>query len=271
MFNVFIVSDGTGWTAEQMLRAALTQFPKIRVKYEKRQAIFTKEAVKKVIKEASEVNGIIIHTFVSDNIRDYLICESRIMNLETIDLMGPLLSRLSHYFSVTPMEKPGLFRHLNNLYFRRVETTNFAFKHDDGMRTQDLHKAEIVLVGVSRTFKTPLSIYLAFEGWLVANVPIVLGMEPPPSLFEINPENVFCLTTSARRLAELRKVRHERLGEQTGNYSTFEYVQQELNFAHRIFNRKPEWTIINVTGKAIEEIASEIISLKRHSIEETNE
>jgi len=235
MFYIFIVSDGTGWTAEQMLRAALTQFPKIKVKYEKKQAVFTREAVEKIIEEASKVNGIIIHTFVSDNIRDFLIQQSRLRNLETIDLMGPLLSRLSHYFSVTPMEKPGLFRHLNNLYFRRVETTNFAFKHDDGMRSNELHKAEIVLVGVSRTFKTPLSIYLAFEGWLVANVPIIMGMEPPATLFEINPENVFCLTTSARRLAELRKVRHERLGEQTGKYSTYEYVQQELKFAHKIF------------------------------------
>jgi regulator of PEP synthase PpsR (kinase-PPPase family) len=187
----------------------------------------------------------------------------RLHNVETIDIMGPLLSRLTNLLAVSPTQKPGLFNHLNEAYFRRVETMNFAFKHDDGMRSQEVCKAEIILVGVSRTFKTPLSIYLAFKGWLVANVPIVLDMSIPDSLHELDQSKVFYLNTNARRLAELRNVRSEKLGDETGEYATYEYVRRELMYGRRICSSHPGWSNITVTGKSIEEIASEIIALVR--------
>jgi [pyruvate, water dikinase]-phosphate phosphotransferase / [pyruvate, water dikinase] kinase len=261
--NVYIVSDGTGKTAEFALNAALLQFAGVEIDYKRRPGVNSKEQIDQIIFEAKEKHGFIIHTLVSDKMRDYMLQSARYNDVETIDIMGPLLSRLSNLLEVSPTVKPGLFNHLNEEYFRRVETMNFAFKHDDGLRMEDLKKAEIVLVGVSRTFKTPLSIYLAFKRWLVANVPIVYNMEPQADLFEINPQKVFCLTTTPKRLSELRTVRHERLGSLTGDYSTYNYVRQELLFAQKIYNRNPDWSVISVTNKSIEEIASEIIALMR--------
>ena len=130
------------------------------------------------MKEAAAAGAFIVHTLVSNEIREFMLHQGRIYNIETIDLMGPLLSRLSQQFALTPAQKPGLFRQLNEDYFRRIETMEFALNHDDGQRLNNIHKAEIVLVGVSRTFKTPLSVFLAFKQWYVANVPIVMEVEP---------------------------------------------------------------------------------------------
>ncbi len=263
MNYVFIVSDSTGKTAELTLNAALVQFPGAAIMYKRRPGVKTKERIKEIVKEAAREGGIIVHTMVSDEMRDFMVRQTRLNNVENIDLMGPLLSRLSYMLSTSPSEKPGLFDHLNEEYFRRVETMNFAFKHDDGLRTDELYKAEIVLVGISRTFKTPLSVYLAFKRWLVANVPVILNMELPRSLYDIAPERVFCLTTNAKRLAELRSVRNKRLKESTGDYSMYDYVRKELLYARRLYNNQPKWSVIDVTNKSIEEIASEIIALVR--------
>ncbi|MCK4655305.1 MAG: kinase/pyrophosphorylase [Candidatus Cloacimonetes bacterium] len=163
MYQVFIVSDSTGQTAEHALNSALSQFPGIEVNFIYKPGITSREQIKEIVEEAAKVSGFIIHTLVSDNMRDFMVRQGRLHNVETIDIMGPLLSRLSNLLSISPAEKPGLFNQMNEEYFRRIETMNFAFKHDDGMRSNELYKAEIVLVGVSRTFKTPLSIYLAFK------------------------------------------------------------------------------------------------------------
>jgi hypothetical protein len=139
---------------------------------------------------------------------------------------------------------------------------DFAFRHDDGQRIEDLRKAEIVLLGVSRTFKTPLSIYLAFKGWFVANVPIIMHQEPPAILSKIAPGKIFCLDTNARQLAELRRVRHEYLKGAAGDYADPDYVRIELMQARQYYFRHPRWAIINVTNKPIEEIATEILAIR---------
>jgi regulator of PEP synthase PpsR (kinase-PPPase family) len=138
----------------------------------------------------------------------------------------------------------------------------FAFNHDDGQRAEDYEKAEIVLIGVSRTFKTPLSIYLAFKGWFVANYPIVMGVDLPDSLSKMPYGSVFGLMTQAHDLSSLRLVRQQYLGGETGEYSSVNFVRKELNYAQNIFNRF-EWPVIQVTNKPIEEIASEILAVKR--------
>ena len=176
--------------------------------------------------------------------------------------MGPLLSRLGHQFANAPTQKPGIFHSINKEYFQRIDAIQFAYTHDDGLRVNELHKAELILVGVSRTFKTPLSIYFASKGWFVANIPIVSGMKPPSELFKIPPERVFCLTNNPRRLSLLRKVREEHLGGQTGEYADLKHVKEELDYALSIFNRQPLWPVIKVTGKPIEEIATEIMAIK---------
>ena len=267
MHRVFAVSDGTGSTAERALKAALAQFEGAEVLIERRPKVRHHHQVEAIVEEAAEANGFIVHTLVSDELREMLLRTARLRNVETIDLMGPLLARLSEQIARSPSEQPGLFSEISEAYFRRIETMEFAFRHDDGQRVGELHQAEIVLLGVSRTFKTPLSIYLAFKGWFVANVPIVMGMEPPETLLERPPQRVFCFTMNPYRLAALRRARHEHLGGVTREYADVEFVRQELRYAANLFARQPGWTRIDVTNKPIEEIASEILALvgRRHA------
>lgn len=263
MAKIFIVSDGTGRTATQALNAALTQFPEQVVETIIHNEVRTRQQIVDAVQEAAKVEAFVVHTLVSNDLREFMITTGRRYNIETIDLMGPLLGRLSEKLMHSPAEKPGLFSEINREYFKRIDAMQFAFQHDDGQRPDELDKAELVLVGVSRTFKTPLSIYFAFKGWLVANVPIVLGIEPPEGLFKLSPEKVFCLTTYAHNLASLRHVRQVHLGMGSDDYASLHFVQRELSYAHAIFNRQPLWPVIRVTNKPIEEIASEILAVRK--------
>ena len=268
MYNLFVVSDGTGGTAERALNAALTQFAGAKVKIFIHPNVRAENQIHEIVKETAISGGFIVHTLVSDRLRQIMLESGRLNNVETIDLMGPLLDRLSRLVATSPAEKPGLFRELNETYFRRIETMEFAFNHDDGLRSEELHKAEIVLVGVSRTFKTPLSIYLAFKGWFVANIPIILDMELPKQLFEIPSSNVFGLRANPHFLAALRRARQEKFSGITGNYADLNYVSREMKYAVTLFSKQDGWSIIDVTSKPIEETASEILALRRKSDKE---
>ncbi|MCP4543859.1 MAG: kinase/pyrophosphorylase [Chloroflexi bacterium] len=261
MNRVFAVSDSTGITAEHVLSAALLQFAGAKVEIERRPGVRTEEQVRQVVQETAEVGGFIVHTLASDKLRQVMLRTGRLHNVETIDLMGPLLARLAQQLAVTPSGKPGPLSELTDEYFRRIETMEFAYRHDDGRRAHELAKAEIVLVGVSRTFKTPLSIYLAFKGWFVANVPIVLKTKPPAELFNLPLGRVCGLTINPSRLVEFRKVRYDHLGGAAGNYADPEHVQQEIEYAFNIFRSQHSWPVIEVTDKPIEEISSEILAL----------
>lgn len=262
MNKIFIVSDGTGRTAERSLMAALTQFPDIDVGIIVKQEIRTEQQIEAFIPEVQAAHGIIVHTLVTQSLRDSMVRISRVHNVDAIDLMGPLLSRLSLYFANSPTQEPGLFFKLNKEYFIRIDSMQFAFNHDDGQRYLEYDRAEIVLVGVSRTFKTPLSIYLAFKGWFVANYPMIIGVDPPEILSGLPAGNVFGLTTEPGDLSSLRSVRQSFLGGNAGNYSSIDHVKRELRYAEEFFKRH-EWPVISVTSKPIEEIASEILAIKR--------
>ena len=184
MHQIFVASDGTGRTAEQAVRAAMTQFASQETEILRFSDIRDNTQIQQLVRQAVDRKAFIVHTLVSDKLREELFRVARLHNVETIDLMGPLLDRMTDQFATIPSEQPGLFRVLNESYFRKIETMQFAFNHDDGKRVDDLNKAEIVLLGVSRTFKTPLSIYLAFKSWFVANVPIVLGIPVPNRLLK---------------------------------------------------------------------------------------
>ena len=263
MHHIYVVSDGTGGTALMALKAALTQFEGADIKIERRPEVRTTNQVEEIISEAALADSLIIYTFVSEDLCKKMADMGRLHNVETIDVISPLLLRLSQQLTISPIEKPGLFRQIDEDYFRRIETMEFAIHHDDGLRTYELDKAEIVLVGVSRTFKTPLSVYMAFKGWYVSNVPIILGTEPPVELSKLPPGRVYGLTTDPKRLSQLRLAREEYLGKTIGQYAKIEYVRKEIKYALDIFNQKPKWPIINVTDKPIEEIASEILAYAR--------
>lgn len=259
--QIFIISDGTGRTAEGALKSAIAQFRTDEVELIINSKVHSESRIEKIIKRAKKVNGFIVHTIVSEKLRNKILDTGMLNEVVTIDLMGPLLAQLAERLSTFPSEIPGLFRKLNKSYFQRIEAMEFAFRHDDGQRIEELDKAELILVGVSRTFKTPLSIYFAFKGWMVANVPIIEGIEPPEILFKVKNKSIFALTTSSAALSRLRSVRDKHLGGGTGNYAEIGYVQSELNFALSVFKNIPGCKIINVTNKPIEEISSEILKI----------
>ena len=205
MNRVFVVSDGTGRTADQALRAALTQFPQPHPEIVLRASVQDLSQVESVILEAAMERSFIVHTLVSEQLREEMARLSRVHNVTSIDLIGPMLSRLAVFFDNSPVGVPGLFHTLNREYFKRIDAMQFAINHDDGQRDHEYSKAEIVLVGVSRTFKTPMSMYLAFKGWFVANYPIVLDMELPESLFSLPKGNVIGLMTQPYELSGLRE------------------------------------------------------------------
>ena len=262
MYKIYAVSDGTGRTAEQALQAVLTQFQNREVEVILKAEVRTESQIEEIVREVAQQQGVIVHTLVSELLRENFLRICRIHNVDAIDLIGPLLRRLTHFLDESPQGEPGLFFKLNKEYFKRIDSMQFAFNHDDGLRDDEYHKAEIVLVGVSRTFKTPLSIFLAYKGWFVANYPVVIGAELPDSLSKMPYGSVFGLTTQAHELSGLRLARLEYLGGSTQDYASVDFVRKELIYAQRIFNRF-EWPVIQVTNKPIEEIASEILAVKR--------
>lgn len=267
MFQVFVVSDGTGRTARQALSAALTQFPGTEVDVIVYNDVRAPAQVRTIVAEAARVGAFIVHTLVTTSLRELMLRASHSADVQTIDLMGPLLERLSNELIHQPSQEPGLYNKLNREYFQRIDAMQFAFNHDDGQRSEGLADAEIVLLGVSRTFKTPISIYLAYKGWFAANVPVIMGIPPPEILSMLEPSRVFCLTTNASRLTELRRTRHERLGGSTGNYAEPDFVQREIHYALNYYHQHPGWRIINVTSKPVEEIASEILAILKEGKE----
>lgn len=261
--NVYILSDGTGRTATQLLDAAVVQFTSVEVVKHVRPKVRTEDQIRDIIIEAYGIKGIVIHTLVSKELRHFLLDTGRLYDLVTIDLMGPMLSQLALQFEYLPEENPGIFSKLNKAYFQRIEAVEYTLRHDDGQRVDELDKADLVLLGVSRTFKTPLSVYMAHKGWFVANIPIILDIPLPDIVYTLPSKRIFCLTTYSKRLATLRESRDKHLGGLTGNYATQSYVHKELDYARKIFRLHPKWMVINVAHKPIEEISSEILSVLR--------
>ncbi|MFK5857235.1 MAG: pyruvate, water dikinase regulatory protein [Bacteroidota bacterium] len=263
MYHIYAISDSTGRTVDQAAHVVLAQFPKVASEVHLINDVDNEKKIDEIISIAHKNKGLIIHSFVKHELSEYISYESRLHNLEVINLLGPVLNRLSHFFHSTPEEKPGLFGRLNKDYFRRIETTEFAIKHDDGAHTEGLLDAEIIILGVSRTFKTPLSIYLAYKGWLVANIPIILDIPIPKIIYKLPPEKIFCLTTNPSTLSRLRNVRNEYLQGTARKYASYDYVKKEIKYANMLFSTQPNWAKIKVTAKPIEEIANRIICIYR--------
>jgi regulator of PEP synthase PpsR (kinase-PPPase family) len=217
--------------------------------------------VRDILDEAQQAHAIIVHTFVSPELRNQVLTGGRRRGVATIDLMGPLLARLTSVLSTVPLSEPGLFHPFDEAYLSRVEAIRFTVNHDDGRNPHELSQAHIVLVGVSRTAKTPTSMYLATQGWRVANVPLVLGIKPPEELFALPKRRAVMLMVQPERLAALREIRVEHMGVSHRGYADLDHVREEVTYAYEILDRRPDWPIVDMTFKSIEEAAAEIVSL----------
>ncbi|KAG0479225.1 hypothetical protein HPP92_010083 [Vanilla planifolia] len=220
-----------------------------------------------IIKQAAKEGAILLYTLADPSMADTAKQACKVWGVPSTDILRPTIEAIANHIGVAPSGiprgAPGR-KPLNEDYFKRIEAIDFTIKQDDGALPQNLNRAHIVLVGVSRTGKTPLSIYLAQKGYMVANVPIVMGVELPKALFDINQEKIFGLTINPVVLQTIRKARAKTLGfqgEMKSNYSNMEHVRAELNYANKIFAQNPVWPVIEVTGKAIEETAAVVVRI----------
>jgi hypothetical protein len=256
---IYLMSDATGETAEKIVNAVLTQFRDKPVRLRRISNVRNETAVLQGIGEVMQHKGMVVYTVVNRALAQFIqeTCESR--GILAFDLVTPLLSQFSKFFGRSPGQTPGLLHDMDEDYFRRIEAVEFTVKHDDGQEVRHLLQADIVLVGVSRTSKTPLSTYLAHLGWKVANVPLVLGIEPPKELFQVDPKRVVGLYIDPQRLVELRVARLKHLGQDPrAAYADLGEIEEEIRYAKILFRRQG-WPTVNVSGKALEETANEVL------------
>lgn len=262
--KVYVVSDSLGETGALVTRAAISQFKTENYEIKRYPYIYEIEKLKEILDEAASIeNSILIYTLVDKSLVEYIHKYVAGTNLSAIDLMSPLIDVLSMKLGSEPSREAGIIRKLDEAYFKRVAAIEFAVKYDDGKDPRGLAKADIVLLGISRTSKTPLSMYLANRNIKVANIPLVIEVEPPKEIFEIPAKKIIGLTNSPEKLNEIREERLKALGLPSGsNYASLERILDELDFSEKIMKRVG-CPVINVANKAIEETSEIVLSLLR--------
>lgn len=256
---VFVVSDSVGETCELVVRAASIQFHENAIETLRIPFVEDVQTIIDVVTQAKAQQAIIAFTLVNEEHRELLMRLGKAHQVKTVDLLGDLLDVLSSQLKEAPREKPGLIYRLDDDYFRKIEAMEFAVKYDDGRDPRGLKKADIVLVGVSRTSKTPLSQYLALKRYKVANVPLVPESRPPEELFDLPAERCVGLIISPEKLISIRMERLKSLGlKPEADYAQLERINRELEYARGIYERIG-CDVIDVTNKAVEETAGIIL------------
>lgn len=255
---IFVVSDGTGDTAAAVAQATMAQF---QVEWNLRRfgGIRHEALARRVVSEAERVGALIIFTLVDRRVARALIEEGNRRGVPTLDVLGGMISKVADHLRLEARAEPGLLHGFSDDYFRRVEAVEFAVRHDDGANLHTLVRADLVLTGISRTSKTPLSMYLAQRGYKTGNVPIVPGIEPPAALLDLDPRKVFALSVDPSLLLTIRQARVRALG--APPYSTYadpEALLEEVRRSRRLY-REQGWRVIDMSGRAVEENAARIL------------
>lgn len=258
---IYVISDSIGETAEQVAKATVSQFNIEDYEVRRFPYINEKQQVFEILDEAKNEHAVIVFTIVVPELRKVLIEEAKILNIPCVDVMTPILHAMESVLKIPAKEEPGLIRKLDERYFRKVEAIEFAVKYDDGKDARGIKQADIVLTGISRTSKTPLSMYLAHKNLKVANVPLVPEVLPPRELYEISPKKIIGLTTNPMKLIEIRQERLKALGlKNEANYASMERILEELDYAEGIM-KKLGCPVIDVSSKAVEESAGIILEI----------
>lgn len=265
---VYVISDSVGETAEFVVKAVATQFDGGHVEIRRNSYVDEIEDIEDVIHMAMKTKSIIAYTLVIPALKEHLDRRAKEEGIIAVDLMSPLMNAFKQQFKLNPNQKPGLLRKLDQEYFQKIEAIEFAVKYDDGRDPRGILRADIVLIGVSRTSKTPLSMYLAHHRYKVANVPLVPEVPPADELFDVPRRKCVGLIISPDKLNEIRKERLRALGlASQAQYASYERILQELEYAEKIMKRVG-CPIIDVSNKAVEETASLILDVlkKREEI-----
>jgi [pyruvate, water dikinase]-phosphate phosphotransferase / [pyruvate, water dikinase] kinase len=257
---ILIVSDSVGETADFVARAALSQFS-AQVEIRRFALVSDDQMVHEVVEQARQQPTLIVYTIIVPAVRQALLQQTRQYGIPSVDIMGPMLDGLSGLLQETPSLQPGLVHKLDEEYFRRVEAVEFAVKYDDGKDPRGFLLADVVLVGVSRSSKTPVSMYLAHRRVKCANLPLVPEVNLPAELFQVPPHKVVGLRVSPEKLVHIREERVRTMGLRPGaNYASMERILEEVEYAEDVF-RRVGCPVIDVTNKAVEETAVRVFEI----------
>lgn len=265
-FNIIIISDGIGDTAREMADAVLSQFDQeeLDLNFIRYMNVRSQGQLDAVFFRNDLDRSLILYTVVDQELNSYLVKKAIDAKVKYYDLIGPVLKVFEDFFHISPRFSPGVLHAVNDDYYERVSAMEFTLQNDDGKNLSNLDEADVVLVGISRTSKTPLSIYLSQKySAKVVNIPLVKGTRVPEELYKIDHKKIFALTISPYALHEIRKNRLERLGvkEYPSNYADMASIIDEVEWANQIFKENRKWPLFDVTGKAIEETAAEIMEI----------
>jgi regulator of PEP synthase PpsR (kinase-PPPase family) len=266
-FHLHLVSDSTGDTVHSVARACLVQFEGAEAVEHIWSMVRTKSQIDRVISGVQANPGVVLYTLVNESLRTPLVEGCRKLQAPAIPVLDPVIGALATYLGRQSRGLPGQQHLLDTEYFQRIDAMTFALNHDDGQSAWGLNEADVILVGVSRTSKTPTCIYLANRGIKAANVPVVPGMPLPPELFQTTHPLVVGLTNDPERLIQVRRNRLSMLHHEDHrtDYTDIEKVREEVTQARRLFAER-HWPVIDVTRRSIEETAAAILKLiaRRH-------
>ncbi len=261
---IYLVGEGTGETISRIARASLAQFNRENIEVKTFFLVTDENFVSRIIKHAADDNALVAFSIIKPDLRDFLINQADRRMIKAIDVIGNFIVQLSIFLKEKPLEIPGRQYILDEEYFKRIDAINFSVKHDDGKLPQGMKEADIILVGLSRTGKTPLSTYLANQGWKVANVPVHPDMETPQELLQTDQRKVFALIINVESLVKLREARLKQLGlEPDAKYADPVRVFEEIEWCMTFFKQNLRWRIVDVSNKAIEEVAASIVNAYR--------
>jgi len=262
--TIYLVGEGTGETISKIAKASLSQFSNENVDVKTFFQVTMEEQIERIAKEAANDKALVAFSVVQASLRDFLMKESDRRGVQAIDVIGGFIFQLSRFLGQDPMQIPGRQHALDDEYYRRIEAINFTVKHDDGKLPQGLTLADLVLVGLSRSGKTPLSIYLAHQGWKVANLPLHPDLTEPEELFQIDQHKVFGLIINVENLVKVREARLEQLGlAPYAKYADPLRIADEIDWCESFYEDNPTWKIIDISDKAIEEAAASILNAYR--------
>jgi len=270
-FHLHLISDSTGGTLNSVVKACLAQFEGVENEQHFWPLIRAQRQLPTVIEAIRQNPGLVLYTLVDDGLAKTLEKHCRALGVPSLSILHPVLDLMSVSFSMQSRAEPGLQHQLNEEYFARMDAVDYALHHDDGQKSdRDLEKADVILVGVSRTSKTPTCIYLANRGVKAANVPYVPGVPFPQRVLDLEKPMFVGLTAAPDRLIDIRRNRLRQLGEQREtDYLEPAHVEEEIAEARRFYNRRG-WPVIDVTRRSVEETAAEILSLLDHHRENTH-
>lgn len=259
--HIHLVSDATGESVRSVGRACLVQFPDLRPVEHMWSLVRTRVHLERVLAGIAADPGPVLFTMVDDDMRDVLRDGCRKLSVPIIPILDPVIGALGNYLGMPSMSVPGKQHALDAEYFKRIDAMTFALIHDDGQSPWSLEDADVVLVGVSRTSKTPTCMYLANRGFKAGNIPIVPGVALPPELFALKRPLVVGLTTDPARLVQVRSQRLRSLQQdEDADYADIDLIKAEVVAARRLFNDQG-WPAIDVTRRSIEETAAAILQL----------